>query len=54
MIEKLELLRQVMYEYDYTEYMTGSPKGRMNAIVGGMNFILGLNELDKEMEKAWA
>lgn len=48
MIEKLELLRQVMYEYDYTEYMTGSPRGRMNAIVGGMNFILGLSEQEQK------
>lgn len=48
MIEKLELLRQVMYKYDYTEYMTGSPRGRMNAIVGGMNFILGLSEQEQK------
>lgn len=48
MIEKLELLRQVMYEYDYTEYMTGSPRGRMNAIVGGINFILGLSEQEQK------
>lgn len=48
MIEKLELLRQVMHEYDYTEYMTGSPRGRMNAIVGGMNFILGLSEQEQK------
>lgn len=48
MIEKLELLRQVMYEYDYTEYMTGSPRGRMNTIVGGMNFILGLSEQEQK------
>ncbi|MDU6983960.1 MAG: type I restriction endonuclease subunit R [Terrisporobacter othiniensis] len=48
MIEKLELLRQVMYEYDYTEYMTGSPRERMNAIVGGMNFILGLSEQEQK------
>lgn len=48
MIEKLELLREVMYEYDYTEYMTGSPRGRMNAIVGGMNFILGLSEQEQK------
>jgi len=44
MQEKLELLREVMYRYDYTEFMSGTPRERMNAIVGGMNFILGLSE----------
>ncbi|WP_300381754.1 type I restriction endonuclease subunit R, partial [Clostridium sp.] len=44
MMEKLELLREILYRYDYSEFMDGSPRGRMNAIAGGMNFILGLNE----------
>ncbi|MDK2562238.1 DUF3387 domain-containing protein [Romboutsia sedimentorum] len=44
MMEKLELLREILYRYDYTDFMTGSPRERMNAITGGMNFILGLNE----------
>ena len=44
MKEKLELLREVMHRYDYSEFMEGSPRARMNAITGGMNFILGLSE----------
>lgn len=44
MQEKLELLREVMYRYDYSEFLLGSPRARMNAITGGMNFVLGLNE----------
>lgn len=44
MLEKLELLREVMHRYDYSEFMDGSPRKRMNAITGGMNFILGLSE----------
>lgn len=44
MKEKLELLQQVMYRYDYSKYMTGSPRDRMNAITGGMDFILGLSQ----------
>lgn len=44
MQEKLELLREVMHRYDYSEFLSGSPRGRMNAITGGMNFVLGLNE----------
>ncbi len=44
MQEKLELLREIMYRYDYSEFSNGTPRSRMNAIVGGMNFILGLSE----------
>ena len=44
MQEKLELLREIMYRYDYSEFLEGTSRGRMNAVVGGMNFILGLNE----------
>lgn len=43
MQEKLELLREVMYRYDYKEFFEGTSRGRLNAVVGGMNFILGLN-----------
>ncbi|MBB6625091.1 type I restriction endonuclease subunit R [Clostridium gasigenes] len=43
MMEKLELLREILYKYDYSEFMTGSPRLRMKAIIGGMNFILGLD-----------
>ncbi|MGL5716826.1 MAG: type I restriction endonuclease subunit R, partial [Paraclostridium sp.] len=44
MMEKLELLREVMHRYDYSEYMSGTPRARMSAITGGMNFILGLSQ----------
>lgn len=49
MMEKLELLREVMYTYDYSEFMTGSPRSRMNAITGGMDFILALSQ-DEQKE----
>lgn len=52
MQEKLELLREVMYRFDYSEFMDGTSRGRMNAIIGGMNFILGLSEeAQKEFKK---
>lgn len=49
MIEKLEILREIMYGFDYSKYMSDSPKERINAVVGGMNFILGL-EQDEQKE----
>ena len=48
MKEKLELLREIMHEYDYTEFKEGSPRERINAITGGMNFILGLSEKEQK------
>ena len=49
MIEKLEILREIMYGFDYSKYMSNSPKERINAVVGGMNFILGLGQ-DEQKE----
>ena len=44
MIEKIEVLREIIYGYDYSGYMSDSPVNRINAVVGGMNFVLGLEE----------
>ena len=48
MMEKLELLREIMHTYDYSDFMEGSPRARMNAITGGMNYILGLSENEQK------
>lgn len=48
MIEKIEILREIIYGYDYSEYMNDSPKDRINAVVGGMNFVLGLEEAEQK------
>lgn len=52
MLEKLEILRDMMHGYDYSKYMGNSQVERMRTIVGGMDFILGKKEEDqKEFKK---
>lgn len=48
MIEKIEVLREIIYGYDYSGYMSDSPKDRINAVIGGMNFVLGLEEAEQK------
>ncbi len=52
MLEKLEILSDMMHGYDYSKYMGNSQVERMRTIVGGMDFILGKKEEDqKEFKK---
>lgn len=52
MLEKLEILKDMMHGYDYTNYMGSSQVERIRAIVGGMDFVLGKPEQDqKEFKK---
>ena len=51
MLEKLEILRDMMHGYDYSKYMGNSQVERMRTIVGGMDFILGKKEEQKEFKK---
>lgn len=48
MIEKIEVLREIIYRYDYSGFMSESPVNRINAVVGGMNFVLGLEEAEQK------
>ncbi|MBK5245213.1 MAG: type I restriction endonuclease subunit R, partial [Eubacteriaceae bacterium] len=52
MLEKLEILEDMMHGYNYSEYLGTSQAARIRAIVGGMDFILGKPEKDqKEFKK---
>ena len=48
MIEKLEVLRGMVHGLDYSAYMGTSQAGRIRAITGGMNFILGKPEKEQK------
>lgn len=54
MQEKLEVLRSMFYTYDYSAYMGTSQAGRIRAITGGMNFVLGLDEKEQKEFKQFA
>ena len=52
MLEKLEILQDMFYGFDYSAYMGTSQVQRIRAITGGMDFVLGLDEEDqKEFKK---
>lgn len=52
MLEKLEILKDMMHGFDYSKYMGSSQVERIRAIVGGMDFVLGKPEQDqKEFKK---
>lgn len=54
MLEKLEILRDIMHGVDYSEYMGSSQAGRMRAITIGMNFVFGLSEKEQKDFKQFA
>lgn len=48
MREKLEVLRDIFYDFDYSKYMEGSNRQRMQSIAEGMNFVVGLEEKEQK------
>lgn len=54
MQEKLEVLQGMFYSFDYAAYMGTSNQSRAMAIIGGMNFVLGLPEEEQKEFKQFA
>lgn len=54
MLEKLEVLRDIVYELDYSGYMGDSQSKRIRAITSGMNLILGFDEKEQKEFKQFA
>lgn len=54
MEEKLEVLRGIFHKFDYSAYMGSSNKDRAMAIIGGMNFVLGLPAEEQKEFKQYA
>lgn len=54
MQEKLEVLQGMFHSFDYSAYMGSSNKDRAMAIIGGMNFVLGLPEEEQKEFKQFA
>ncbi|NFO14811.1 type I restriction endonuclease subunit R [Clostridium botulinum] len=54
MLEKLEILRDMVHGLDYSAYMGTSQAGRIRAITSGMNFVLGMEEKDQKEFKQFA
>lgn len=54
MIEKLEILRDMVHGLDYSGYMGDSQAKRIRAITTGMNFVLGFDEKEQKEFKQFA
>ncbi|MCY6354376.1 type I restriction endonuclease subunit R [Clostridium sp. ZS2-4] len=48
MLEKLEILRDMVYGLDYSAYMGNSQAARIRAITSGMNLVLGMEEKEQK------
>ncbi|RKD22528.1 DEAD/DEAH box helicase [Caminicella sporogenes] len=51
MLEKLEILRDMLHGLNYSGYMGSSQAERIRAITSGMNFVLGLPEKEQKRFK---
>jgi len=47
-IEKLEIMRDMFYGFDYSAFLNGSSQERLKTLSGGINFILGLKEDERK------
>ena len=54
MLEKLEVLRDMVHGLDYSGYMGDSQAQRIRAITTGMNLVLGFDEKDQKEFKQFA
>ena len=54
MLEKLEVLRDMVHGIDYSGYMGDSQAKRIRAITTGMNLVLGFDEKDQKEFKQFA
>ena len=46
--EKLEIMRDIFYGFDYSKFMGDSNKERLQTLASGINYILGQTEEDKK------
>ena len=54
MLEKLEILRDMVHGLDYSDYMGSSQSARIRAVTAGMNFVFGLSEREQKDFKQFA
>lgn len=47
--EKLEVMRDFFYGFDYTDFIKGTNNERLSCVLNGVNYILGQSEDDKKL-----
>lgn len=48
MLEKYELIRELLHGFDYSSFLEGKPIEKMQTIVAGVDFVIGLGEEKKK------
>jgi type I restriction enzyme R subunit len=48
MLEKYDLIKDLLYGFDYNRFLTGTAAEKMQTIVAAINFVLGLGEKSKK------
>lgn len=48
MLEKFEIIQEMLYKHDYDAFHSDKPSGRMKAITETMDFVIGLGEEEKK------
>jgi len=48
LLEKYDLIKEMLYKHDYSKFFTGKPSEKMQAIVETMDYIIGLREDRKD------
>lgn len=48
LMEKLEIMRDMFYGFDYSDFLNGTNQERLKSLSDGINYILGLEEAEKQ------
>lgn len=48
LMEKLEIMRDMFYGFDYSNFLNGTPQERLKCLSDGINFVLGFEESERK------
>lgn len=48
LMEKLEIMRDMFYGFDYSSFLNGTPQERLKCLSDGINFVLGFEEAERK------
>ena len=47
-MEKLEIMKDMFYGFDYSNFLNGTPQERLKCLSDGINYVLGLEESERK------
>lgn len=48
LMEKLEIMRDMFYGFDYSDFLNGTNQERLRCLSNGINYVLGFEEIEKK------